>query len=463
MNKIKFRSLIKHLVFSQQADEDLRRRELILNILLLFSLFCFALINIIRIIDILSNPQDSGLSLIYTLIILAFFVFLFWLSKKGRITAAAILLLLTYSSPMFYSFIFWGADLPAALLLAVLIIILSGILLGERLVLISTVFLTIFLIVLTQLQANGTILIQNYWRQEKNQLADAISYAVLFIVIAAVAWIFASEIKKALKRARLSEAALKEERDSLEIKVIKRTNELRQAEAEKINQLYRLAEFGRLSSGVFHDLINPLTAVSLNLEQVKNEGENQFLNAKTSLDQAILATRRMEELIASIKKQISRESSLKSFSLNEEINQVIQILAYKARRANTLINFTAPAETNLYGDPIKFGQIITNLLCNAIEAGEEGTANKVNIDLQADNEQILLRVSDQGTGITPENLAKIFEPFFSTKLATGRGLGLGLSSTKNLIEKNFHGSITVTSQPAQGTEFIIKLPFKNEN
>jgi len=251
---------------------------------------------------------------------------------------------------------------------------------------------------------------------------------------------------------------LREERDSLEIKVEIRTQELLALEAEKIKQLYRLAEFGRLSSGIFHDLINPLTAVSLNLEQIKTETDNKILSAKTYLSQALLATNKMEGLISSIKKQIARESSIKLFSLNHEIEQTIQILAYKSRRAQVNLKFSATSEIEYKGDDVKFGQIITNLLANAIEACEETPIKEISLNLTETADEINITVTDSGSGINKENISKIFAPFFSTKKMNGRGLGIGLAMTKDIIEKDFFGKISVLSELNKGTIFTIIIP-----
>lgn len=450
------------------TDNKERGRELILTILLTSSIICFFILNIIRLIDIIDNPQDRGLPLIYTLLILLFFLLLFYLTKRGLLRIPSYLLILTYAFPALYSFINWGTDLPAALLLAILIITLSGILLGANSVLISTSFLIIFLLVTTFLQINGQIKIISYWRQETNEMGDIIAYSFILLVIAIITWLFCREIKKAMDRAYASEAELMKERDSLEIKVIARTAQIKSMEMEKINQLYRLAEFGRLSSGIFHDLINPLTAISLNLEQVRAEGEQKLLSAKSYLNQAILATHKMEGLVIGIKKQIQKESSLDLFSINEEIKQIIEILAYKSRKAGTIINFSESAELNLYGDAIKFGQIICNLLANAIEACEtekefiNNQTNIINISLKELNDNINITISDPGIGISAENIDKIFDPFFSTKTQTGRGLGIGLASTKNIIEKDFKGTIEVASKINLGTQFIINLPYEKK-
>lgn len=478
MTKIIIKERLAKLVRPKSLDEDLRRRELILNILLAFSIAGFTLINLIRLADLHNHGYDRGLPIIYSLLILSFFIFLRWLSSLGKIKTASWLLLLAYALPMLHSFATWGADLPAGLLLAVLIIALSGILIDESLVLISTLAINILQIILTWLQGTGTIKVTDYWRSEAHELGDAIAYTFLSLIIAAIVWLFCREIRRALERARSSEAELKQERDQLEIKVQERTEQLRQAEAEKINQLYRLAEFGRLSSGIFHDLINPLTAVSLNLNQFKDESKIEIGDTDSYISQAITAAHKMESLVAGIKKQIQKESTLALFSADEEIRQIIQILTYKANQARTPLNFRSESPINLYGDAVKFGQIVTNLLANAIEASETKrlaeTADKivtdndysVNIDLSEDKERILISVSDRGEGIAPENLTRIFEPFFSTKSTSGRGLGLGLASTKNIVEKDFCGSIEVQSQVGSGSRFIVSLPInqiKNEN
>lgn len=454
---------IKIFLSPKSLDEDTRQRELILNILIFFSIGAFLLLNIIRLIDLATHINDRGLPVLYTLLILAFFCFLLWLSKRGQILAASWLLILTYSLPLAYSFITWGADLPAALILTVLIIALCGILLGAKAVLTSTLIINAGLVIITYHQASGLVSVNGYWRLEKHEVGDALAYAILFLIIAMIVWLFCREIKKNLERARQSEAELKQERDLLEIKVIERTEELRQLEAEKINQLYRFAEFGRLSSGIFHDLVNPLTAVSLNLEQIREEEMNKLSDAKSYLSQALSATKRMEDLVASIKKQIQREGEKRVFSLNEELRQIIQLLAYKARRAKVEIVLIASSELTLDGEALKFGQIITNLLANAIEACENSPQKKIIVSLEKVADMIELRVKDSGLGIAPENITKVFLPFFSTKKENGRGLGIGLSSTKNIIEKDFGGSIEVVSQIGQETEFIIKLPITKWN
>lgn len=450
---------IAKILKPKSKNEDMARREYILNILIFFSILCFLILNIIRISDFIAHGPDRGLPLIFTLIILSFFSFLFWLSKKGFIKHAAWLLITVYSIPMFYSFLTWGADLPAALLMAVLIITFFGILMGSRVAVIGALIINLVLIILTYLQANSFISPHSYWRQKSHELGDAITYALLIMVITVIVWIFDRSLNKALTRARLSEQVLKQERDDLEITVEERTNKIREMETEKIGQLYRLAEFGRLSSGVFHDLINPLTAVSLNLEQIKNENETNLINAKDCLSQAITASHKMEDLIICIKKSIRQENNKINFLPKGEIEAAMNILGYKSRQANTEIHFCCEEEIAFYGDPVKFSQIVINLISNSIDSCQsrkENFTKIVKVSLKRQMEFMIIEVKDCGIGIPPENLNKVFQPFFSTKKEGG--LGLGLSSTKNIVEKEFFGSIIVNSEINKETVFTVTIP-----
>ena len=453
-----FLNYLKNKLTNKNLEEDSARKQLILNILIFVSIISFLFFNIIRIIDLIISDVDRGMPLIYTLTILAFFIFLAFLSKKGKIKLAAWLMIIAYSLPMIYSFILWGADLPAALLMSVLIITFCGLLINSTTAVIATIIINVGLILLTYLHNQKIIVVKNYWRAEEHQIGDAITYAILLLAITILVALAIREINYALKKARLSEEALQKERDDLEIKVIERTKLLRRAESEKMNQLYRLAEFGRLSSGIFHDLINPLTALSLNLEQIKNSSDDKLESAEASLSQAINASHKMEDLITCIKRSIKKEGLKETFKIHQEIETSIKLLNYKLRQGNIIINATYNNQITYQGDAVKFGQIITNLICNAIDSLENSRqAEKIIIiNCQKILKKAIIKIQDNGPGIEAKNIEKIFEPFFSTKKE--KGLGLGLSSVKHIVEADFKGKIEVKSQPYQKTTFAITLP-----
>lgn len=452
------KKLFNSLLQVKINNEERRRQTLILNILLLSSIIFLIGINIIRTIDIIKSGGDRGLSLIVTILILLFFSGLFYLSRRGNSQLATYLFIGAYCLPTFYFAYRWGADLPAVLLLSVLVIIMSGVLISANFAWVSTGIISLVLFSLTYLQFKGSIPLNSYWRAERHETGDMISYIIIFGVIAAVAWLYAREIEKSLKRAHLSEQALREERDSLEVKVQERTKQIRELEMDKITQLYRLAEFGRLSSGIFHDLINPLTAVGLSLEQMKNDPN--LKSANNCLEQAFRATGKMENFIQSLKKQITGTKSKKYFSIAAEINETLQILSYKIIKSKISLDIKIPNEIQLYGDPLKFSQIIANLISNAIEAclaTNDETRHRIKLSTGEKKETIIIEIIDAGIGIKPENRDNIWQAFFSTKSGDDCGLGIGLASVKNIIEKDFAGRIDFTSD-SMGTSFYLEFP-----
>jgi len=237
----------------------------------------------------------------------------------------------------------------------------------------------------------------------------------------------------------------------------------------KINNLYRLAEFGRISAGIFHDLINPLTIVSLNLEQLnklrpnQNIHKNEFYEINKYLSQAIMATKKMEDLIICIKRCLNQADVKSFFVLENEIVSAIKILNYQAIKNNIKIIFKNKISTEeYYGNPTKFNQIIYNLLSNAIQSCSQQKLKerrKIRISLTKEDKKIIIKVSDCGPGIKKEHLNKIFLPFFSTK----NSCGLGLYITKCLTEKDFLGEIKINSQINKKTVFSIIIPKINQD
>jgi C4-dicarboxylate-specific signal transduction histidine kinase len=400
-------------------------------------------------------------SLFICLTALAGYLLLFFISRLGYFKFAAYIFIFSFFALTTYYAYSFGAELFTGLLGFILVIIISGILINSRFAFFITLLSSIALILIGYLEINNLIQPNLYWKTEKLKFQESFFFSFSFLVIAIVSWLSNKEIEKSLKRARKSEKELKKERDSLEIRVEERTEELKKTQMEKMSELSRFAEFGRISSGLFHDLVNPLTALSLNLEQVNQGHSTDIKSAKTYLDQSIKTARRMGDLITAVRKQIARQENKAAFSINAEIEEIIELLSYKARKANVEINFTADKNIMTYGDSIKFSQIIMNLSANAIEAYEKASqsiANKtINISLTEKNKRVVLEIEDFGEGISDENMQKIFNPFFTTK-DFARGNGIGLSSSKNIIEKDFAGTIAVTSQLNHGTEFVINFP-----
>lgn len=463
MKRLFLYMIFKKIIAATQKNKDKNRRQFILNVLLCSSIILLIIAQIVTIAQfIIFKENYIGTHPLVIFFILIFFVFLFYLSKKGQITTSASLFILLCLAPSIYMSITWGPDLPQALLFYILIIVMSGVLINNLFSFLSLVGISIFLAIIHYLNYFNIIAPNLYWKNEQQTHGDIALVLITFFIVFVVSWLSNRETEKSLRRARTSEIALKKERDSLEIKVQERTEELKKAQIEKMTQLYRFAEFGRLSSGIFHDLINPMTVVSLNLERLKDMQQKEVTDARSHLSQAFAATKRMEEFIISLRKQLQKENTKSHFSMTEEIIQTIQMLSYRARKAQTDILFSPlTKDIKIFGDSIRFSQIIMNLVSNAIDSYDNTPIDnkKVEVELLQKNNEIVLTVKDYGCGIDPKNLEKIFDPFFTTKKGSSdKGMGIGLSSTKNIIEKDFTGTIKIESEINTGTTFIISFP-----
>lgn len=228
---------------------------------------------------------------------------------------------------------------------------------------------------------------------------------------------------------------------------------------EKLAQVVHLAKFGRLASGIVHDIINPLTAVSLNLEQIESSKIKGVKDTRKHIEQALAANKRMESFVSAVKRQIQQQEEKSLFSVNKEIDQAISILAYKSRKENVKIKFEASKEIEVFGNSIKMHQSITNLIADAIDAyKDQQKKNKlILIKLDKKNGTINLSIEDWGMGIAKKNISKIFDPFFTTK-GVHEGTGIGLTTVKDVIEKDFNGTIRVKSQEGTGTTFFVAFP-----
>jgi signal transduction histidine kinase len=120
-----------------------------------------------------------------------------------------------------------------------------------------------------------------------------------------------------------------------------------------------------------------------------------------------------------------------------------------------IIRSYEPDAPRVYGNAGKLQQVFTNLLLNARDAIPEGGSIKL-ATLSAEDGSLTIEVTDTGIGIAPENVAKIYDPFFTTK-GVGRGTGLGLAVSYGIVQEHA-GRISVDSTPGRGTTFRITLP-----
>lgn len=465
------RTLARRATSPKSSNEDLRRREFILNVLLvgLLAMF-FAAVMISGMYSFFGDPvvnEHNTLPTILVTVLFGLFLFFYILSRSGAVKLVSYVLLVLLFALATYMASMWGVDLPAATLFYVLVIVMSGILISTRFAFVSTVAIVLSMFLVGTLQASHVILANRYWASQGWTATDIAVASVMLLIIATVSWLSNREIEKSLARARRSEAELTKERDLLEVRVEERTRELREAELRRMSQTYRFVEFGRVASGIFHDLVNPLTALSLNIESIgRSRGADdprKLALLERDVESAKSATAHMQKLLDSMRRHLAREGKRERFQLASCLSEIAHVMAPYGRRHGVAVMFrSAVPDAAFHGDPVALTQAVTNLLSNAVEsyAGTDVPPGRreASLELDREGEEYRVRVRDSGKGIPGEELRHVFEPFFTTKESEG-GFGIGLSLARRIIE-HLGGRIEVESAVGEGSVFTLYLPIR---
>ena len=245
------------------------------------------------------------------------------------------------------------------------------------------------------------------------------------------------------------------------------------------NQLIRatqLAEIGEMAAGFAHEINNPLqiikseyTLIDTLMDDVFGKDEieknEDILDIEDSLDQIKLQVNRCSEITHAIlkfgRKNETKEQLLRPYIVIPEIINMIEKKAVV--NGIEIIKNISEQAPGFIGDPSQFQQVMLNLFNNAMDAVTDrhgSSGGKLTIAASKKNEnQVEIKITDNGVGISPENIEKIFSPFFTTK-PVGKGTGLGLSVCYGIIE-SFGGTMEVMSEQNVGTTFVISLPVIN--
>ena len=221
----------------------------------------------------------------------------------------------------------------------------------------------------------------------------------------------------------------------------------------------RLSSLGRMAAGIAHEINNPLANVSLQLEMLTSEITAGELPAKTM------------NRLAVIKKSIARSATIarelllfasdqdvdhvfEPCRLVEIINSAWQVTSPKSDAYHLAVMPEDSKNTTVQGVRLKLEELFVNLFLNAMDAMDVG--GTVFVSIMVDEGSTLVTIRDQGRGITPEKIAMVMEPFFTTK-ETGQGTGLGLSICHSIMETH-GGSIDFRSDPGKGSTVTLSFP-----
>jgi two-component system sensor histidine kinase HydH len=231
---------------------------------------------------------------------------------------------------------------------------------------------------------------------------------------------------------------------------------LREAQKELIHN-EKLAALGRFSSGIAHEIRNPLANISA-LAQLVSKSNIEDEKTKKHLKYILLNSDIANRIIKDLLNFASPEDLVfKPENLAEVIDNILNSIEPRCQESKIFLTKELPHEMpELMLDKVKFENALLNFLSNAIDAMPGGGNLAVKVRNEFIHNEIIIDIIDSGEGISPENLDKIFEPFFTTK-QTGTGLGLGLAY--QTIKSHF-GILNIYSEPGKGTHIEIKLPIK---
>jgi two-component system, NtrC family, sensor kinase len=284
--------------------------------------------------------------------------------------------------------------------------------------------------------------LMNAWYKERKQIITYLVGGVLIIllVVLAVSTYLVSKIHTA--------------------------DQVRVAALHNVEYVNKMASIGRLAAGVAHEINNPLAIINekagLMQDLIKNRESGpveekmaaQIVSILNSVNRCATITRRLLSFAR------PDSVSLQVIDIREVIESVIGFLSKEAQYRDIVIDIDIAADIPPFAcDRGKLEQILLNLMNNAFAAVSDGGHLQIT-GSRAAGDRVSIAVIDDGCGIPPEDIKRVFEPFFSTRTHKG-GTGLGLSITYGLVQE-LGGAIAVESQVDKGTRFTIALPLKPE-
>lgn len=229
---------------------------------------------------------------------------------------------------------------------------------------------------------------------------------------------------------------------------------IRFAQSEKLHSL------GKLAFGIAHEINNPLGNVSINAELLKNDlqSTDQF----PLYEKRLIAIERNLDRASKIAKELlffstNKETDFQSTEIDEILKSTLELLG--SRRNAYDINLSLMATGPISAIPWKLEEVFLNVILNAMEAMPEG--GRIGIASERRGARVLVRISDDGPGISSDVLPNVLDPFFTTK-AVGKGTGLGLSICFGIMEMH-GGSIELSSPDGAGTTVVLDFPIGAKN
>ncbi|OIO37781.1 MAG: hypothetical protein AUJ72_03925 [Candidatus Omnitrophica bacterium CG1_02_46_14] len=233
-------------------------------------------------------------------------------------------------------------------------------------------------------------------------------------------------------------------------------------------QSEKMAVIGTLAAGINHEICNPLGIVRGQCEMFLLNQRDGFYNGKSADEISKISADVMNKVIKETDRATAITKKLSSFAkpsklgdleevqCEKEVEEVIGLIGHDLKLNNIDIQKDFPQRfPAILGDKKQIQEVFFNIIRNAAQAMDKN-AGRIVVSGFTDSESVVIRIADNGSGIPPDKIGQIFNPFYTTK-APGKGTGLGLFIVKQVIEKN-KGSITLESEMGIGTTFTLRFP-----
>lgn len=230
--------------------------------------------------------------------------------------------------------------------------------------------------------------------------------------------------------------------------------QLKSSEAQMI-QAAKLAAIGELAASIVHEIKNPIQVLVLQMDMMARG--IAMPNGIEMVRQQVQRLSTIAKRLMNFSRNVSDDVAMQLVDVNKAIEDVIAMVQHEYR--NEKIDIEMALSNDLppvVGNANYLQQVFLNLAINSRDAMPQG--GKIFVSSMLENLNISVRFSDTGTGIPPEYLEKVFQPFFTTK-GEGKGTGLGLAISRNIISQH-QGTMRVESEPGKGTSFLIHLPIR---
>ncbi|HLL02667.1 MAG TPA: ATP-binding protein [Myxococcaceae bacterium] len=284
----------------------------------------------------------------------------------------------------------------------------------------------------------------------------------------------------------------------LKEKLLQATRELEERQAQLV-QAEKMASLGQMAAGIAHEVSSPASYVMSNLSTLSRyvsallpllhfqrellvagdlssnpAREEQFIrmrelwqeedvdsiltDAPELLQESLWGAQRIKEIVQNLRLFVREDSGEPQLAdLNTELESTLKIVAGELKYKCEVIRDFQPLPL-IRCHPTQLAQVFTNLLLNAAQAIEHH--GEIHIHTRHEHAEVVVSIRDTGKGMTPETLAKLSTPFFTTK-PRGQGTGLGLSISYGIVARH-KGRIEVQSEPGKGTTFTLRLPARTE-